>query len=176
MPRPSVRVLTGLNLTAMRVNEVINLPWSFVDEKVGFIRLPASYVKQGKPRTVPIVRELQAVLNELEAEQRKITTIRRRVFTRNGRPMKSIRTAFEKVRDSAGITDLRLHDFRHTAVTWWALAGIPQAAIMAAVGHHSIPQNLAYTNLQPDDVKNAFRLATQVEQEITVENQTAASY
>ena len=176
MPRSAVRVLTALNLTAMRVNEVTNLPWSFVDEKAGLIRLPAAYVKEGKPRTVPILPEMQLILNELKGEQRKVATIGARVFTRNGRPMKSIRTAFEKARDSAEISDLRLHDFRHTAVTRWALAGIPQAAIMAAAGHHSVPQNLAYTNLQPDDVKNAFRLATQVEQGTTVENQTVASY
>lgn len=175
MPHPAARVLTALNLTAMRVNEVINLPWSFVDEKAGFIRLPASYVKEGKPRTVPIVPELQTILNELKAEQRKVATIGGRVFTRNGRPMKSIRTAFEKAIASAGIADLRLHDFRHMAVTRWALAGIPQAAIMAAAGHHSVPQNLAYTNLQPDDVKSAFRLATQVEQGNAVENANAAS-
>ena len=126
MRRPAARVLTVLNLTAMRVNEVTNLPWSFVDEKAGLIRLPASYVKEGKPRTVPIVPELQVILNELKAEQRKVATIGGRVFTRNGRPIKSIRTAFEKARDSAGIADLRLHDFRHTAVTRWALAGLPR--------------------------------------------------
>jgi integrase len=176
MPRAAVRVLTALNLTAMRVNEVINLPWSFVDEKAGFIRLPASYVKEGKPRTVPVVPELQAIFNELKAEQRKVATIGGRVFTRNGRPMKSIRTAFEEAREAAEIVDLRLHDFRHTAVTRWALAGIPQAAIMAAAGHHSIPQNLAYTNVTPDDVKTAFKLATQVEQGSSVENASAASY
>jgi integrase len=175
MPRPAVRVLAALNLTAMRVNEVINLPWSYVDEKAGFIRLPAEYVKEGKPRNVPIVPELQAILNELKAEQRKVATIGGRVFTRNGRPMKSIRTAFEEAREVAGIADLRLHDFRHTAVTRWALMGIPQAAIMAA-GHHSIQQNLAYTNLQPADIKNAFKLATQVEQGKLLENQSAASY
>ncbi|HZJ37751.1 MAG TPA: site-specific integrase, partial [Chthoniobacterales bacterium] len=162
--------------TAMRVNEVINLPWSFVDEKAGFIRLPASYVKEGKPRNVPITPETSVILNELRQEQRKVATIGGRVFTRNGRPMKSIRTAFEEARTAACITDLRLHDFRHTAVTRWALMGIPQAAIMAAAGHHSIPQNLAYTNLQPNDITNAFKLATQVEQGNTVETKSNVSY
>jgi len=90
--------------------------------------------------------------------------------------MKSIRTAFERARKTVGITDLRLHDFRHSAITRWALMGIPQAAIMAAAGHHSIPQNLAYTNLQPDDVKDAFKLATQVEQANTVETKSNVSY
>jgi len=70
-----------------------------------------------------------------------------------------------------------LHDFRHTAVTRWALAGIPQAAIKAAAGHHSIPQNLAYTNLQPGDILNAFKKsATPVEQGTVVENASVASY
>jgi integrase len=90
--------------------------------------------------------------------------------------MKSIRTAFEEAREVAGIEDLRLHDFRHTAVTRWALMRIPQAAVMAAAGHHSIPQNLAYTNLQPDDVKNAFKLATQVQQGKALETASNASY
>ena len=90
--------------------------------------------------------------------------------------MKSIRTAFEKARALAGITDLRLHDFRHTAVTRWTLAGIPQWQSWLLLDNYSVPQNLAYTNLQPDDVKNAFRLATQVEQGIAVENTNAVSY
>jgi hypothetical protein len=47
---------------------------------------------------------------------------------------------------------------------------------MAAAGHHSIPQNLAYTNLEPSDIKNAFKNATQVEQGVAVENASAASY
>jgi integrase len=176
MPRPAVRVLAALYYTAMRVNEVINLPWSYVDEKAEFIRLPAKYVKEGKPRNVPIIPETSAILNELRQEQKKVATIGGRVFTRNGRPMKSIRTAFERARKTVGITDLRLHDFRHSAITRWALMGIPQAAIMAAAGHHSIPQNLAYTNLQPDDVKDAFKLATQVEQTKAVETKSNVSY
>lgn len=79
MPRPAERLLAALYDTAMRVNEVIKLPWSYVDEKAGFIRLPAEYVKEGKPRNVPIVPELQTILNELKAEQRKVATIGGRV-------------------------------------------------------------------------------------------------
>lgn len=62
------------------------------------------------------------------------------------------------------------------AANRWALMGIPQAAIMAAAGHHSVPQNLAYTNLQPSDIRNAFKNATQVEQGSALENASAASY
>jgi integrase len=39
MKRSAQRVLISLFETAMRLNEVIDLTWSFVDEKAGFIRL-----------------------------------------------------------------------------------------------------------------------------------------
>ena len=45
---------------------------------------------------------------------------------RNGRPVKSIRTAFERAIEKAAIEDLRLHDFRHTCIRRWATEGIPQ--------------------------------------------------
>jgi len=45
MKRPAQRVLIALYETAMRLNEVIKLPLTYVDEKAGFIRLPAAYVR-----------------------------------------------------------------------------------------------------------------------------------
>src|SRR5262252_39373 len=92
--RPVQRVLIALYETAMRSSEVIGLTWPMVDEKAGFIRLPADYVKEKKKRTVPISPEFRAVLSELEAEQAKVSNISNRVFTRDGRPIKSFRTAF----------------------------------------------------------------------------------
>ncbi len=52
--RPVQRVLIALYETAMRSGEAINLTWAMVDEKAGFIRLSAHYVKEKKRRTVPI--------------------------------------------------------------------------------------------------------------------------
>ena len=90
--------------------------------------------------------------------------------------MKSIRSAFEDAREAAEIVDLRLHDFRHTAVTRWAMMGIPQAAIMAAAGHHSVQQNNDYTNINEGHLRLAFAGYTPVIQAVPVENESAASY
>ena len=43
----------------MRSGEAIDLTWAMVDEKAGFIRLAADYVKEKKKRTVPISMELR---------------------------------------------------------------------------------------------------------------------
>ena len=142
----------------------------------GFIRPPASHVKEKKKRNVPISAELQIVLNELKAEQKKAANISDRVFTRNGRPMKSIRTAFEEARDQANIEDLHLHDFRHTCITRWATMGIPQQAIMAATGHHSIQQSNAYVNMKDEHLKMAFESYTPVIQEKPLDAASNASY
>jgi integrase len=176
MKRPAQRVLIALYETAMRLNEVINLPLTYIDEKAGFIRLPAAYVKEKKKRNVPISAELQAVLNELKSEQKKVSSISGRVFTRNGRPMKSIRTAFEEAKEKAEIEDLHLHDFRHTCITRWAAMGIPQPAIMAAAGHHSIQQNQDYTNMKDTHLKQAFRNSTPVIQDTGLETKRNVSY
>ena len=72
------------------------------------------------------------MLDELKAEQIKVSNISNRVFTRKGRAIASIRMAYESARDKAGIRDLRLHDFRHACITRWTMSGIPTEAVMAA--------------------------------------------
>lgn len=136
--RPVQRVLIGLYETAMRINELLSLTWESVDETSGFIRLRAEYVKEKKKRAVPISPGLGAVLQELKVDQVKIRDISNRVFTRNGRPIKSIRTAYRLAKEKMRIDDLRLQDFRHTAITRWTMAGMPVEAVMAASGHRSI--------------------------------------
>jgi integrase len=154
--RPVQRVLIGLNETAMRVNELLSLTWDRVDVKAGFIRLPAECVKEKKKRTVPVSPELHAVLDELKAEQIKVSNISNRVFTRNGRPIASIRTAYELAREKARIHDLRLHDFRHTCITGWTMAGIPVEAVMAASGHNSLEMHHSYVNVKEAHLTESF--------------------
>jgi integrase len=174
--RPVQRVLIALYESAMRSNEVIGLPWPYVDEKAGFIRLPAEYVKDKKKRTVPISPELRAVLAELRAEQSKVANISNRVFTRNGRPMKSIRTAFDVAKEKAGINDLRPHDFRHTCITRWTMAGIPREIIMAASGHASIEMHDRYVNVKEHHLAEFFtKMQTTCRQENEANNEEAVS-
>jgi integrase len=152
--RPVQRVLIGLYETAMRVNELLMLTWDLgdgwkaVDLKAGLIRLPAEAVKEKGKRTVPISPELRVVFDELKAEQAKVSNISNRVFTRDGRPIKNIRTAFELAKEKVKIKDLRLHDFRHTCITRWSMSGIPVEAVMAASGHHSIEMHQSYVNVK----------------------------
>jgi integrase len=146
--RPHQRILICPYGMAMRINEVLKLTWDRVDLKAGFIRLRAEDVKERNKRNTPIVPELQAVLMELKAEQGKVTSINQLVFTKAGKQISygAFDQAFVKAAKRGKIQDVRPHDFRHTCITLWSMAGIPPRAVMAASGHSSLAMHNSYVN------------------------------
>jgi integrase len=51
------------------------------------------------------------------------------------------------------MTDVRIHDFRHRAITRWVKEGRPINTIMAATGHRTYSAFLRYANLREGDVQ-----------------------
>jgi integrase len=154
--RPIQRVLLCLYETAMRPAEPLALTWSKVDFKAGVIRLAAEDNKEAEKRVIPMSPALRVVLEELREEQRKVTAIDGSVFTRHGRPIRSYRTAFEEARRKTGIRDVNPHDYRHTAITRWILAGIPQEVVMKVSGHRDLSVHYRYVNLREEHVRAVF--------------------
>lgn len=161
-PRYLQRVMIGLYETAMRREELVTLTWSRVDERAGLIRLLPEDTKEDDKRIIPIAPALADILTELRAEQRKLPSIANRsaarVFTRDGKPIASIRTAFELAKERAGVADVVLHDFRQTAITRWAEMGLPQEIVMKVSGHKSLAMHCRYVNFQEHHIKEAFKL------------------
>ncbi len=77
------------------------------------------------------------------------------VFTYEGKPLKSIRTAFENARSRAGIKNLRFHDLRHTFATRLVLAGVDLASVSKLLGHSTIQMTMRYAHPTPEALKNA---------------------
>lgn len=118
MNRPAQRYLIALYETGMRLGEPRKITWSKVDLKAGLIRLAADDVKEKFPRRTPISWELRQVLEELQDEQRRVPNVGGYVLTqKNGRPIKSIRTAFEKARHAANLDRVILHDLRRSTIS-----------------------------------------------------------
>jgi integrase len=53
--------------------------------------------------------------------------------------------------EKAGIPELRVHDARHSAISWWANAGIPLAAVRDRAGHSNITTTSRYIHYTGDD-------------------------
>jgi integrase len=163
MRRPAQRYMITLYETSMRLNEPVRLKWDMVDLKAGLLRLPAEIVKEKHPRRTPISWEFRQVLEELRNEQRKVKNLAGYVFVRkNGRPIISIQTAFNKARHEAkledGVKRVRPHDLRRTAITRWTDLGIPRDFVMAASGHKPSNVHDRYLNFTDKQLTDAFRI------------------
>jgi integrase len=166
MKRPAQRFLIALYESSMRLNEPANLKWEMIDLKAGLIRLPAEIVKEKHPRRTPISFEFRQVLEELRAEQRKVPNLGGYVVTRkNGQPITSIRTAFEKARHEAALKrpaakldQVLFHDLRRTAITRWTDLKIPRDFVMAASGHKPSNVHDRYLNFTDKQLVDAFMI------------------
>jgi integrase-like protein len=83
---------------------------------------------------VPMTPEVYRVFTELWQERRLDT---QPVFLYQRIPVRDVKTAFGKACKRAGITNLRLHDLRHTASTNLRRAGVDATTAMKIVGHKS---------------------------------------
>lgn len=163
--------LTG---TGARLSEALNLKWEAVDLK----RVPRPMVsflktKSGKPRSVPLTNRVSALLVGIKtlAESRTIAPGHAPfVFIYAGRgrggrglpkgmyrsftnPHGSWRTACQR----AGISEVRLHDLRHTFASRLVMRGVPLLTVSKLLGHASITMTLRYSHLAPDALDTAIK-------------------
>ena len=133
-----------------RRGELLNLEWSDVDMRRKEFTLRRT--KNGEVRVVPMTPTVYQVFTELWQERRLDTN---RVFLYKEKPIQRIGTAFKGACRRAGIANLRIHDFRHTASTNLRRAGVDTATAMKIVGHKSDRMHRRYNTIEPEDLHQA---------------------
>ena len=106
------RLLTVAYDVGPRKGELLNLEWSDVDLLRKEFTLRRT--KNGEIRVVPMTPSVYHVFVELWKERRLDT---HRVFLYKDNGVHRVGTGFKAACRRAGITNLRIHDFRHTAST-----------------------------------------------------------
>ena len=145
-PIAAIRLLV---LTGCRRTEILSLRWDDVDRTAGVLRLRDS--KTG-PRTVPLTRPALSVLDRIEP-----TPGSPFVFTgeRTGRAVVRIDGAWHKVRERAGLSDVRMHDLRHSYASRALSLGESLTAIGHLLGHRKVATTARYAHLVRDAEKAA---------------------
>lgn len=134
-------ILTVAYITGWRLKSILRLEWRQVDLQTGFVWLNASETKNRKATRWPVDIELEQVglslRTALEDQKRATEAIKDRiipcVFHRNGKAVRSIRGAFQKALEDAGISRV-FHDLRGTAIVNLLEAGLDAPTIMNMVG------------------------------------------
>jgi len=140
--------------TGMRRGEILGLTWDRVDMKRGAIDLTPQETKTDERRLLCFNEALWCILREA-ARIRSLS--HDFVFTRKGKQIKSIQTAFKGACARAGIVNMRFHDLRHTFNTNMRKAGVDRSVIMKLTGHKTMNMFARYNHVDEADAKEAMR-------------------
>ena len=108
--------------------------------------------KNGEVRVVPMTPSVYQVFLELRQERRLDTN---RVFLYKDKAIQRIGTGFKAACRRAGIGNLRIHDFRHTASTNLRRAGVDTVTAMKIVGYKSDRMHRLYNTIERKDLHRA---------------------
>jgi integrase len=129
--------------TAMRRGEILSLRWKDINYQTRTAYL--SLTKNGESRRVPLSTRA------IETLQLLPRSIGGRVLPIN---FAALETNFKRARDRAGLTDLRIHDLRHTAATRLS-EKLPNLLELSAVtGHKSLAMLKRYYHPNPEMLAN----------------------
>ena len=138
-----------LMLTGCRRSEILTLRWDDVDHKFGELRLRDA--KTGA-RMVPLTPTAAAVLAGIVRVPGNPW-----VFANgkeNGR-LSHLSKAWYRVRERAGVPDVRIHDLRHSYASRALALGESLAMIGRLLGHTKMQTTARYAHLARDSVRDA---------------------
>ncbi|MFH1036432.1 MAG: site-specific integrase [Pseudomonadota bacterium] len=118
-----------LVLTGCQLGEIQNLKWEHVDLEAGALRLPDS--KTGA-KVVPLGDSAMELLANLPRAPFAVYVC---PGLKANRPLVGIHRAWYRIRERAGLPDLRLHDLRHGWASLAASSGLSLPIIGAVLGH-----------------------------------------
>ena len=152
----SAWALQLLAMTGLRRDEIRQLTWPSIDWQHGQLRLHDT--KTG-PRTVTISSQVIALLKEIH-DRRGNPRSGRVVPSRTGNTLRSLNTTWLRLREAAGIPDVRLHDLRHSFASDALMGGVPLAIVGEMLGHRQPSTTKRYAHLADNVVRQAVEHTT----------------
>jgi integrase len=138
--------------TGMRVGELARLKVEDIDFQERFIHIPAENTKTNTARTVIVAK---GVLSDISAYL-KIARIKRgRLFSLTVRRLQQLIKKYAKIAN----LEASPHTLRHTHIVHALLDRIPITAVQKQVGHKKLTTTQIYSNLAPEQVREAYEKA-----------------
>lgn len=139
-------------LTGCRKSELLGARWDDVKEDRKVLRLAET--KNGKPHEIPLAPAALAMISAMPKQDGNPYLFPSpRV---EARPMEDIRTAWNRVRATAGVQDVRLHDLRRTVGSWLAQSGNSLHLIGRVLNHSNTSTTAVYARFAQDTVREAM--------------------
>jgi integrase len=124
--------------TGMRAGEILSLQWEHVDWERGLLRLEPGTTKNGRGRIVPLVEEVQAVLQHWREHTLRTCPACPWVCHYQGARLRRIpKRAWKTTCERIGLQGKLFHDLRRTAIRHMVRSGISEKVAMQISGHQT---------------------------------------
>ncbi len=143
----AIAAIRLLVLTGARKSEILTLRWAWVDFERSCLRLPDS--KTGA-KAVPLgapALELLASLPHVENNPHVLPG------ENTGGHFVGLQKAWARLRERAGLSDVRVHDLRHSFASVAVAGGDSLYLVGKVLGHRQARTTEAYAHLQDDPVR-----------------------
>lgn len=138
-----------LLLTGVRKSELLNAKW--VDLDLTQQSLYLAQTKSGKPRFVTLSDQAIHVIQAIQRSESPYIVGNPETQA----PYKNIFYAWDSIRKAAGLSDVRIHDLRHSFASFLINSGIDIYQVKEMLGHHQINTTMRYAHLNRSTIRNA---------------------
>lgn len=149
-------IVPMLILTGARKREVLDARWADFDIERHQWRIPVT--KTGKARYVPIsdgAIKLLASIPRINGCPWAFPN------PKTGKPFVSIFYSWDSARKSAGLSDVRMHDLRHSFASFLVNAGRSIYEVQKILGHTQIKTTQRYAHLAQETLLDAANIVSQ---------------
>lgn len=157
-------VILSLN-TGLRRGEMLNLEWQDINFNQSLLTIRGQAAKSGQTRHIPLNDEALETIKQWQL----FCNGNKLVFpSKNGIKIQNVNSPWRKLIKTAGISDFRFHDLRHSFASKLVMAGVDLNTVRELLGHADIKMTLRYAHLSTEvkaaAVQKLVRAETQEKQ------------
>ena len=143
-------IIPMLILTGARKREVLDCRWEDLDIERRQWRIPTT--KAGRPRHVPLSTGAITLLANVPHDERCPYVF---ANPKTRKPYESIFNSWDTARKQAGLSEVRIHDLRHSFASFLVNAGRSLYEVQRILGHTQIKTTQRYAHLSQDTLLDA---------------------